>query len=134
MRTQITFIAGLTLASASAMASTSLSFGDGDFAANLVDRATPAGLPLIIFDLFDDGSDEPVVMLATASAPYGVLSNTLPAPAAPTGAINNLVSRTKGGPSGGESKEAPPVALVPLPAPAGLALAGVLLIAGVRRR
>lgn len=135
MQNYLTFIAGLAFASTSAMASTSIAFGDSSFAMSMPNGADPAGSPVVTFGLFDDGSDAPVVMFLNASDPYSMVRNTIPTFATPAGSPTNLVSDGKGVSTGGESKEFPSsVVLIPLPAPAGLALAGVLLIAGIRRR
>jgi hypothetical protein len=115
-----------------ASASPSASFGDRGFASTGLDAATNGSDSILILDeLF---SDSPVVMLSENPSPAGDLSRRIaPKDLRGPGFFGSFDS-TKGGSDGSQSKGLPGSPLVPLPAPAGLAIAGLLFIGSVRRR
>jgi hypothetical protein len=115
-----------------ASASPSSSFGDRGYASTGPDgRANGSSSILVLEDLFTDGA---VVMFSENPGPAADLTRKVaPADLRGSGVFGSF-EPTKGGSNGGQIKEFPGGPVVPLPAPAGLAIAGLLFIGSIRRR
>lgn len=115
-----------------ASAAPSASFGDRGYASIAANGTTNGSTSILVLeDLFTDG---PVVMLSENPGPAADLTRkTAPQGFRGPGVFGSFES-TKGGSDGGQIKELPGTPVVPLPAPAGLAIAGLLFIGGIRRR
>ncbi len=122
-------------AASTALATPSVSFADHGIGERFMNPVAPAPSPMAGLDRLDFDGDNPVTLFSFTTDPNSVIINTLPNPVlVPTNTVDKFTPVLGKGGSDEGLKELPRVVVIPLPAPAGLALAGMLFIAGIRRR